>query len=72
MPHVIVKMFPGRTQAQKQAVADAITQALITTLGSKPASISVGIEDVAPDAWDATVKTPDITAKPETIFKHPG
>lgn len=72
MPHVIVKMFPGRTPAQKQAVADAITQALITTLGSKPASISVGIEDIAPDAWDATVKTPDILGKPETIFKQPG
>ena len=72
MPHVIVKMLPGRTDEQKARLADAITQALMTTLNSSEASISVGIEDVAQDQWSATVYAPDITAKWETLYKKPG
>ena len=33
MPHVIVKMYAGRPEAQKQALADEITQAVTRTLG---------------------------------------
>ena len=72
MPHVIVKMFPGRTEAQKQALAEALTQAVMTTIGSQRESISVGIEDVPQAEWAAAVKAPDIDAKPGTIYKQFG
>ncbi|MGX7708551.1 tautomerase family protein [Methylobacterium sp. Gmos1] len=72
MPHVIVKLYAGRTDEQKQRIADEITKALMNAAGSSEGSISVGIEDVEPSAWTATVYEPDITAKAGTIFKKPG
>ena len=35
-------------------------------------SVSVGIEDVASDEWTEKVYQPDITCKPDTIYKKPG
>ncbi|MBS0245134.1 MAG: tautomerase family protein [Proteobacteria bacterium] len=72
MPHIVVKMFAGRSDEDKQKLAQALTKALIDTLGSSEKSISVGIEDVAPDDWGARVYRPDIAAKLDTIFKAPG
>ena len=72
MPHIIVKMYAGRSDEDKQKLAQALAKALIDTLGSSDKSISVGIEDVAPDDWGAKVYRPDIAAKLDTIFKAPG
>ncbi|MET7248178.1 tautomerase family protein [Methylobacterium sp. EM32] len=72
MPHVIVKLYAGRSDEQKQRIADEVTKALIAAAGCSEGSVSVGIEDVEPSAWTATVYEPDITAKAATIFKKPG
>ena len=53
MPHVNVRMYAGRSEEDKARLAEAIGQALIQTLGSSERSISVAIEDVAPDAKPA-------------------
>lgn len=71
MPHVIVKVFAGKTDAQKQAVTTKITEALMTSLGSSEASISVAIEEVDPKDWKSKVYEPDIVAKAATITKQP-
>jgi len=71
MPHINVKLYPGRTAEQKQALADAMTKTMISVLGSKEESISVGIEDVAPDAWAEVVTKPEIADKPNTVYKRP-
>lgn len=72
MPHVIVKMYPGRTVEQKQAIADEITRVIMTVAGNSEASVSVSIEDVAPEAWVETVYRPEIVEKPDILFKKPG
>jgi len=72
MPHVIVKLYAGRSDEQKQRIADEVTKALMNAAGSSEGSISVGIEDVEPSAWTSTVYEPDIAAKADTIFKKPG
>lgn len=72
MPHVIVKMYAGRPKAQKQALADEITQAVTKTLGYGADAVSVSIEDVAPKDWAEKVYRPDIVEKPEQLFKKPG
>lgn len=72
MPHAIVKLYPGRSEQQKQALADAVTQAIMTAIGSKAESISVSIEDVAPEEWGEKVYAPEITGKPETLYRKPG
>lgn len=71
MPHVTVKMYPGRSAEQKEALARDITEAIMR-MGSSEASVSVSIEDVAPADWVETVYKPDILAKQDTLFKKPG
>ena len=72
MPHVIVKLYAGRSEQQKKQLADEVTKAVMATLKYGEESVSVGIEDVEPAAWTGTVYKPDILGKPATIYKKPG
>lgn len=72
MPHVIVKMYAGRSEEQKARLADEIVKAVTAALGAPEKSISVAIEDVDPAAWPEAVYRPDILAKPATLYKKPG
>jgi len=72
MPHVIVKLYSGKSERHKQALAQAVTQAVMSALNYGEESISVGIEDVEPKNWTEQVYKPDIIAKAETIYKQPG
>ena len=51
MPHVVVKLWPGKTEAQKAKLAEAIARDVIEHLGSSEASVSVSIEEVPQEAW---------------------
>ncbi len=46
MPHVIVKMYSGRSEQQKNRLAAAITKAVMTTLNQSEEVVSVAIEDI--------------------------
>ena len=72
MPHIIVKLYAGRSEQQKAEIADAVTQALMASAGSAERSISVAIEDVAPEDWADKVYKPDILDKPDQLYKKPG
>jgi 4-oxalocrotonate tautomerase len=72
MPHVTVKMFPGRSEAQKQRIAEAITQAVIATAECAETSVSVSIEDVESADWTEKVYKPDIVGQWERVYKKPG
>ena len=72
MPHVIVKLYSGRSEQQKAKLADEITKAVTSTLGYGEDSVSVGVEDVDPNDWATKVYTPDIIGKAATIYKKPG
>jgi 4-oxalocrotonate tautomerase len=72
MPHVVVKMWAGKSEAQKTALAQAMVEALKATLGSSDSSISVAIEDVAPEAWMAQVYEPEIAPQLASLYKKPG
>jgi 4-oxalocrotonate tautomerase len=72
MPHVNVRMYAGRSEEDKARLAEAIGQAFMQTLGSSEHSISVAIEDVAPDDWMAEVYEPEITTKADRLYKRPG
>ncbi|WP_407178540.1 tautomerase family protein [Bradyrhizobium sp. STM 3562] len=72
MPHVIVKLYSGKSERQKQMLAQAITDAVTKTLNYGEESVSVGIEDVEPKDWTERVYGPDIIGKPDTIYKKPG
>jgi 4-oxalocrotonate tautomerase len=70
MPHVIVKLYPGRTDEQKKNLANSITKAVIEAVNVPEDSISIGIEEIPKEQWDESVKKPDIIAKQNTIYKH--
>jgi 4-oxalocrotonate tautomerase len=72
MPHVIVKLYAGRSEKDKSRLADEITKAVMAILKHGEESVSVGIEDVEPQDWAEKVYKPDILGKPETIYKKPG
>ena len=72
MPHVIVKLYAGRSAQQKARIAEAVTKAIMSSTQNAEASISVSIEDVEPSEWTEKVYKPDITGKPDTLYKKPG
>lgn len=72
MPHVIVKLWPGKSAAQKQALSDAIVRSVATTLNYSYESVSVGLEEIAPADWSTRVYAPDIQDKWATLTKTPG
>jgi len=72
MPHVIVKLWPGKSEQQKQKLADAITKDVSSILGYGDDAVSVGLEEVSATAWRDQVYQPDIVAKATTLYKKPG
>jgi 4-oxalocrotonate tautomerase len=55
MPHVIVKLWPGKSDAQKKKLAEHVTKAVTSTLHYGAESVSVGIEEVDPRDWTGKV-----------------
>lgn len=71
MPHVVVKLFPGRTDEQKQSCAQKIVEALGETLGCPEGSVSVAFHDVAKKDWEKVYET-EILRQGENLYKKPG
>lgn len=72
MPHVVVKLWPGKSEEQKKRLADAITKDVMTILKYGEESVSVAMEEVEPPDWTEKVYKPDIENKWETLYKKPG
>jgi 4-oxalocrotonate tautomerase len=72
MPHVIVKLYSGRSEQQKTRLAEAISAAVMATLKCDEESVSVGIVDIKPQDWAEKVYKPDILGNPDIIYKKPG
>jgi 4-oxalocrotonate tautomerase len=72
MPHVIVKLYSGRTEQQKSGIAHEVTKAVMAAASCPEHSVSVSIEDVEPDDWAEKVWRPDIIGRPEQLYKKPG
>jgi 4-oxalocrotonate tautomerase len=72
MPHVIVKLWPGKSEQQKQKLAQGITDAVTASLGYGDDAVSVSLEEVAPADWTEKVYVPDITNGSGKLYKKPG
>ena len=70
MPHVIVKLWPGKSEQQKQKLAEGVTQAVMTSLGYGEESVSV--EEIAAGDWTEKVYKADIINGPGKLYKRPG
>ena len=72
MPHVIVKMYPGRSEQQKALLAEAIVKDVMTFTGVGDEAVSVSIEEIGPSDWVEKVYQPDILNCPGKLYKKPG
>ncbi|KAA0142380.1 4-oxalocrotonate tautomerase [Gimesia chilikensis] len=72
MPHVIVKLWPGKSEQQKQELAERITKDVMDVLHYGAESVSVAFEEVKSSEWREKVYQPDIIAKREQLYKQPG
>lgn len=72
MPHVIVKLWPGKTDEQKRRLARAIADDVMKTLNYGDESVSVAFEEIAAGDWAEQVYKPDIVEKARTLYKKPG
>jgi 4-oxalocrotonate tautomerase len=72
MPHVIVKLWSGKSEQQKARLAEEIAKDVVAILNVGEESVSVAIEEVEPQDWAEQVYQPDIVNNPETLYKKPG
>ena len=72
MPHIIVKLWPGRTTEQKTDLSNKITEALKTSVDATDDSISIAIEEIPKEKWKELVYDTEITGKEELLYKKPG
>jgi 4-oxalocrotonate tautomerase len=71
MPHIIVKLYPGRSERQKIRLAEQIVKDVVAALNSDEDSVSVAMEEVKPEDWAEKVYRPDIASNWDKLYKKP-
>ena len=71
MPHVIIKLYPGRSEAQKKQLTKEIVKDVATIANCEETSVSVAFEEVAPQDWVDKVYKPDILENKDLLYKAP-
>ena len=72
MPHVIVKLYPGRSAEQKKLLAREIVKNVKKIATCEEKSVSVAFEEVAPENWAENVYQPDIIDNKKKLVVTPG
>jgi 4-oxalocrotonate tautomerase len=72
MPHVIVKLWPGKSEHQKTQLAEAITRDVMAVLHYGEESVSVAMEEIGSQDWADKVYKPEIVNKAANLHKKPG
>jgi 4-oxalocrotonate tautomerase len=72
MPHVIVKLYPGRSDEQKKQLSDEIVKDVVSIAKCEEKVVSVAIEEIDPDEWAEKVYKPDILDNKDKLYKEPG
>lgn len=55
MPHISVMMYPGRDEATKRKLAEALQKAAMESMGMPASALSVSVEDIEKERFDAVV-----------------
>lgn len=51
MPHIAITMVPGRTQEQKQGLAERVQTFIMDELDLPATVVSVSVQDIPVDKW---------------------
>ncbi len=71
MPHIIVKLWPGRTEEQKKQLVKKLIEALKSSINVPDSSISISIEEIPKEKWNDEVYKPYIVEKKHLLYKKP-
>jgi 4-oxalocrotonate tautomerase len=72
MPHVIVKLWPGKSKKQKTELAERIVQDIFDVLHYGEESVSVAFEEISAKDWAEKVYKSDILQHADRLYKKPG
>lgn len=72
MPHVIVKLWPGKSEDKKTQLAERITKDVMDVLDYGEDAVSVAFEEVSARDWADKVYRPDIVNCQGELYKKPG
>jgi 4-oxalocrotonate tautomerase len=72
MPHIIVKLYPGRSVQQKTQLADEIVKDVVAIAKCDEKSVSVAFEETEKENWAEKVYKPDILNKKDSLYREPG
>ena len=55
MPHIAIKMYPGRSEELKKDIAEKTRDFLAKDMGMEEKFFSVSVEDIEKDKWQEEV-----------------
>ena len=67
MPYLAIKAYP-KDEETKRLVVEKINQVFLENWGCPPEAVTISLEEVAPQDWDAAVKTPEILPNLEKMW----
>jgi 4-oxalocrotonate tautomerase len=72
MPHINIKMYPGRSEDMKQELTNAIVKDVLSIVQCDEKWISVVFEEIDSSDWPEKVYKPEIMNKQDKLYKKPG
>ena len=72
MPHITVKLYPGRSEDVKRRLAEAIVKDVMAIAECAEKSVSVDVEEIRPEDWGEKVYKPEIESHWDRLYKKPG
>jgi len=72
MPHIVVKLWPGKSEEQQARLTEAITKDVMEILNYAEKSVSVAMEESQPQDWPEKVYKPEIQNNLDKLYKKPG
>lgn len=72
MPHIVIKLFPGRTEEQKVELTNTIVKEATRILAKGEDAFSVDIVEVDSSVWGEEVYKPEILPRMDVLYKKPG
>lgn len=72
MPHVILKMYPGRSEEMKEQAVAFLVKAVVESIGCKESAVSVAIEEIPKEEWVDKVYYPELQQPKPPLYKKPG
>lgn len=72
MPHLIVKVATGHSQAEIEALTAKLTEAVTQTLNVGPDTLSIALEETPMASWMDRIYGPEIEPQLDRLLKRPG